>query len=597
MHRLLPLLLVLCTVAACGPAGETARPSAALPPAGAAEAVVPRPLGYAEQRRFDRLFLESLRQKEAARADAQFELLSAALEINPDAPEAVYEMGVLRLTYSPYSDTRSLALGDSLLRRAVDLMPHNLHFKETLATSLANRAEYREAIGIYEEIADTRPTEELLNLLLWLYKTSGDYAGAIRTIERLELLAGTNEQLSLEKFQTYIAMKDDEHAYKAIEDLCAEFPLDLRYRVLLGDLYDHQGHHENALDIYLDVLAAEPDNSYAQISLLAYYKNAQADSLYLDLLHRVVMNPRTQGSARLEAMRVYALDNLQTGADSMPVLRLFDRVLAQPQDSRDIAELKASYVVRRQMPDDSVRAAMERILQIEPDYTQARLQLLDMAIRQNDLDRVLTVCREGELYEPSEILYYYYEGSALYLQGHDMEAIRRLQDGAARIDDTTDPETASDVLSLLGDALYGHGLKEEAYSAYERALRHNPRNLLCLNNYAYYLSLERKDLEKAERMSRQTIEAEGDSPTYLDTYAWILYLQGKHTEALAYIREALRYATGSPADATLYDHAGDISYRTGNRAQAVEWWKKAAALTDDRALRAKTLQKARRRRI
>lgn len=118
----------------------------------------------------------------------------------------------------------------------------------------------------------------------------------------------------MEKFQTYLAMKDDEHAYQAIEDLCAEYPYDLRYRVLLGDLYDQHGYHEQALDIYRDVLTAEPDNSYAQISLLAYYKAAGADSLYLDLLNRVVLNPRTQSGARLEAMRGFAVDNVRNGA-------------------------------------------------------------------------------------------------------------------------------------------------------------------------------------------------------------------------------------------------------------------------------------------
>lgn len=156
-------------------------------------------------------------------------------------------------------------------------------------------------------------------------------------------------------------MKDDEHAYQAIEDLCAEYPLDLRYRVLLGDLYDQHGYHEQALDIYRDVLTAEPDNSYAQISLLAYYKAAEADSLYLDLLRRVVLNPHTQTGARIEAMRGYAADNLQRKADSIPVLKLFHEVLAQPQESRDMAELYASYVAERNMPTDSLLAALYTI--------------------------------------------------------------------------------------------------------------------------------------------------------------------------------------------------------------------------------------------
>ena len=272
-----------------------------------ATAYVPQPtLTRAQQWRYNELFLEAIRQKEAGHIGAAHELLEAALKINPLAPEALYEMGVLKLSYTMYSDTLGRAMGDSLLHEAVEREPSNPYYKETLATYLANSAKYREAIEIYEELAEEKESDETLSTLIWLYKTSGDYAGAIRTIDRLERIEGRNEQLSLEKFQTYLAMKDDEHAYQAIEDLCAEYPYDLRYRVLLGDLYDQNGYHEQALLIYKDVLAAEPDNSYAQISLLAYYKAAEADSLYLDLLHRVVLNPRTQSVARLEAMRGYA---------------------------------------------------------------------------------------------------------------------------------------------------------------------------------------------------------------------------------------------------------------------------------------------------
>ena len=378
-------------------------------------------------------------------------------------------------------------MGDSLLRLAVEKEPFNPYYKETLATYLANSANYREAIELYEELADEKETDETLSTLIWLYKTSGDYAGAIRTIDRLERIEGRSEQLSLEKFQTYLAMKDDEHAYQAIEDLCAEYPYDLRYRVLLGDLYDQNGYHEQALLIYKDVLAAEPDNSYAQISLLAYYKAAEADSLYLDLLHRVVLNPRTQTAARIEAMRGYAEDNIRRRADSTEVLRLFNQALAQPQENRDMAELKAYYVSERRMPTDSLLAAMRTILSIEPDYTTARLQELLIMLQRDSMQQVAKICREGELYDPTEVTFYYYEGTALYRLGKDFDAIRCLQKGTDRIDESTDRQLASDIYALLGDVLHSNHLKEEAYIAYDHALEYNELNLLCLNNYAYFL--------------------------------------------------------------------------------------------------------------
>ncbi len=550
---------------------------------------------YYKERRYNELFLEAVRQKEAERVDAQYELLDAALRLIPRAPEALYEMAMLKLSYSAYSDSVSRAQGDSLLWEAVRLAPGNLYYKESLATHLANNAKFRDAILLYEEIADAKNTEETLTTLVWLYEQSGDYPGAIRAIERLERLSGRSEALSMEKFQTYLAMRDDEHAYQAIEDLCAEYPLDLRYRVLLGDLYDQHGYHERALDTYRDVLATEPDNSYAQLSLLAYYKAAGADSLYLALLDDVVLNPRTQSAARIEAMKSFALDNLNRGGSGEEVVCLFQKALARPQETSEMATLYASYLVTTKAPQDSVVSALQRILSIEPDNSTARLQWLQIVLQRDDMREAAQICKDGVLYDPSEITYYYYEGAALYRLGRDGEAIATLQRGAGRIDDDTDPRLSSDLLAQLGDVLHDQGRDEEAYAAYDRALEFNPANLMCLNNYAYFLSLSGKSLDKAEEMSRRTVTAEADDATYLDTYAWILFQKKEYAKARAYIDETLRYAGETAEDASLYEHAGDIYLRVAGYKAAAPHWRKALKLTRDAKQRSRLRRKLYRR--
>lgn len=546
-------------------------------------------------RRYNELFLEAIRQKEAEHIDAEFELLNGAIALCPEAAEANYEMGVLKLSYSTYSDTLSRQEGDSLLRKAVRLAPENLSYKETLGTYLANSADYHGAIQLYEELADHKATTETYASLIWLYKQSGDYAGAIRSIERLEKLDGQSEALSLEKFQTYLAMKDDEHAYKSIEDLCAEYPLDLRYRVLLGDLYDQHGYHDRALEIYKDVLTAEPNNSYAQLSLLAYYKAAQADSLYRSLLHRVVLNPQTETTARIEAMKAFAIDNLNRKADSTEVLQLFHEALRQPQETRDMAELCAFYMTMRKMPSDSVAPVLRKVLEVEPDYTTSRLQLLQMMLQKDNMAEATDICRKGEIYQPAEVTYYYYEGVALYRLGRDEEAIDALLRGTEHIGDNTDRELASDLYAQLGDVLHDRGRKEKAYAAYDSALVYNGQNLLCLNNYAYFLSLDGRHLDKACSMSRSTVEAEPSNTTYLDTYAWVLYRMGQHAQARIYIDQMLRNVNSTDREnASLFDHAGDIYYHTGERRKAKTFWQKALSLYEKKADRQRLLQKVRR---
>ena len=134
----------------------------------------------------------------------------------------------------------------------------------------------------------------------------------------------------------------------------------------------------------------------------------------------------------------------------------------------------------------------------------------------------------------------------------------------------------SDFYGQIGDIYYQMKQMDQTYKAYDEALKYNDNNIVVLNNYAYFLSLDKKDLKKAERMSAQCIKLEPDNATYLDTYAWIFFVQGNYTLAKIYIESALEKDNTKSAE--LVDHYGDILYMTGDKDKAVEQWKKAREL-------------------
>ena len=554
-----------------------------------------RQLTYEQQRHFNDLYLEAVCQLQKESFDAAYELLNEALALNPDAPEALYGMGILKIALGGAFDTTLVNEGDSLLQRAVELAPKNPYYKEVLANELIRRADFKGATQLYEELAAAEPTEETLSTLMKLYEQTGNFRGAIRVINRLEDVAGNSEDLAIEKFQIYINQKDDDHAYKTIEDLCAEYPNDLKYRVLLGDLYFQNGHAEQAAMVYRDVLTSEPDNAFAQISMLAYYNQTHQDSLYRQMVHEVVLNPNTQGDAKVEAMRGYIGTTSQAG-DTLAALPLFREALAQPQTDRSLAELCAEYVAALHMPSDSLTPIMHKILEIEPDYKKARLQLLGTALHHQDRQEVLRLCREGINYNPSEAVFYYYQAATLLQLERTDEALRVLQEGVGHIDEESDPEVASELVSMQADLEHDKGNTAKAFSLYKQAADLNPNNLLCLNNYAYFLSLERRDLEHAEAMSRKTVDAEPQNPTFLDTYAWILYQNQHYQQARIYIDQTLKQTAEDSVDATLYLHAGDIYYRCGDHRAALKFWRKALKVAEDKRQQAQIRRKIQRRR-
>jgi tetratricopeptide (TPR) repeat protein len=215
------------------------------------------------------------------------------------------------------------------------------------------------------------------------------------------------------------------------------------------------------------------------------------------------------------------------------------------------------------------------VLRIAPDNAAARLQLVSYAWDRKDQDEVIALCQEARQYNPEEMAFYYYQGMAYYQKDNHDKALEAFQNGIGVINEDSNPAIVSDFYAVMGDLLHQKGLAREAFEAYDSCLQWKEDNIMCLNNYAYYLSELGEQLNKAEQMSYKTVKAEPKSPTYLDTYAWILFMQKRYAEAKIYIEQALQ--NDSDSSAVITEHAGDIYIQNKDVDRAVELWQQALA--------------------
>ena len=111
-----------------------------------------------------------------------------------------------------------------------------------------------------------------------------------------------------------------------------------------------------------------------------------------------------------------------------------------------------------------------------------------------------------------------------------------------------------------------------------KALRKDPNNPLILNNYSYFLSLRAENLDRAAEMSKKSNLLQPRQASYQDTYAWILYQQNKYEEALEWILKALN--NGGEKSGVIVEHYGDILFKLGEEAKAIEQWNAALELGD-----------------
>ncbi|MDR1381409.1 MAG: tetratricopeptide repeat protein, partial [Tannerella sp.] len=165
-----------------------------------------------------------------------------------------------------------------------------------------------------------------------------------------------------------------------------------------------------------------------------------------------------------------------------------------------------------------------------------------------------------------------YLGIAYFQQKKYQQAIDTYYEGLPFIPKENTGLT-SDFYGQIGDACFRMNETDKAFEAYDEALKYNDKNIVVLNNYAYYLSLLKKDLTKAERMSALCIKMEPENATYIDTYAWVFFVRGNYPLAKMYIEQALSKDRTNSAE--LMDHYGDILYMSGDSEKAVQQWIKA----------------------
>ena len=534
--------------------------------------------------RYNYFFLEAIRQQEMGNFAAAFDLLRHARDINPNAPEDYYEIA------GYYIDMQNGKAARYYFEKAAELAPDNPAYLEKLGQFYISQANYEQALAAYERLyANNKTREDVLQILYQLYGSQNNYKKMIEVIERMEMLLGSSEQLSLTKMQIFEQMGDKRKAQAELMRLVQKNPLDLNYRIMLGNWFFQNDKKKEAFKEYQTVLKEEPNNAAAQLSLLDYYRDAKNEKVVEELTQKLLESKKTEKETKMALLRQVIIDNQQSDAkDSLEVIKLFDRVLSYPQEDADIVMMKAAYLTLKNAPVDSVNKVYEQAIAIEPDNSRARIALIQNIWKEEQYDKVISISRPAQEYNPEEMVFYYFEGFAQYMKKENDAALQTFKKGVAQIKPDSDPNIVSDFYAIMGDILHEKGLDKEAFEAYDSCLHWRPENLAALNNYAYYLSLSKNDLKKAEQMSYKTIKKEPANPTFLDTYAWILFLQERYEEANIYIDQAIKNDT-TPSG-VLFEHAGDIYYHVGKTAEALASWQQALKLGDKSATLKKKIE-------
>ena len=529
----------------------------------------------------DRLFLDAVCSQLRGDDSTALRLLDSCRTVNPNAAEAFYRLA------QQYTDMGNDSLATQYLERAARLQPANDTYQESVAATYIQKRDYDSAIKAYENLySHHRERTDVLDILARLYGAKKDYTRMLSTIERIEKIDGESDELTFMKMNVYEMRHDNKNAYRMLKALNDAHPNEPNYKVMLGNWLMNHSRRDEAYKCFQGALADDPQNAFALNSMYDYYRAGGDNESADELREKILFSSQTESKTKVTMLQQAIKESEQNGGDSVLVLNLFDRTMAASPKDADISNMKAMYMKLKGMPVDSVNAAFEHTLTFEPDNNMARIKLIQDKWEKKKWDEVIALSTAGTQYNPEDMTFYYFLGLAYFQKDDDDHALDALKRGADEIDDHADSDMASDFYGAMGDILFKKKQQEEAFEAYDKSLKWKEDNIVVLNNYAYYLSELRRDLKRAEQMSFKTVEAEPTNATYLDTYAWILFLQKRYDEARAYIDRALQNDTDTVngPSAVVIGHAGDIYCMCGDTDRAVELWQRALKAGGDKAV-------------
>jgi len=523
---------------------------------------------------FEYTFIEAMKQKMIGNKPAAIILLSKCLDINPNSSSAMFELAKI---HSSNGDQTSSAL---LLEKAINLSPENKWYKLLLAQIYQQGKQYQKAADLYHQLYVLDPENiEYLYMDGALLNQAEKYDLSIAVYNELEKKVGINDQIAVEKQQIYQAAGKKKEALKELKKLIELNPKEPRYYGLLADYYLSEKDDVNALKNYMKILELDPENGFVLFSLASYYRQKEDKEKAWEYVRKGFENKTVDVEPKIQYYLIITADPEKPFFTEDQINEMVDILVKTNGDDYRVYTVYAEYLIRKGKLSDA-RDQLRKVLETEKDNYLIWERMLMISNDMADFNSVYTDAAKAiELFPSQPILYGLRAVACLQLQKYT-ETLDILKEGDPYVLDNKPLKIQFDL--YRAEANYKLNKVEEAFKTFDEVIELDPENWLAMNNYAYYLSLRNEDLEKAELISGRAVKANPDNPTYLDTYAWVLFMRKDYSLAKFYMEIAIK--NGGDKNGVIVEHYGDILYMLGEKDLAIEQWKKALESGESSAL-------------
>ena len=544
---------------------------------------------------FDSLYIEGLCYKSADSTDLALERFLQCENI--DAKNAALSFELSKI----YTAKKDSAKALSYLKKAYQLDKENYFYAISLAEFYDDCRDYASATKIYEKTYKRFPKKKnILFLLARSYALNGQISKSIKVLDKLENRVGQNKMITIEKSRLYLYDNKYKKAIKELDALIKKYPVDADLYVLRGDIKMQIKQVEEAVKDLKKALELDPTNPSAQISLCGYYSEV-ADMENLEYyLQKILANENIdiQNKTRYIEFAIQFYKNKSENVAEV-IDQIFDTVIKANPESTEVLLMYAHLLSEMKNTDKMLEVLYSAVLLNEKcllcwqKLIATKLSMDGDSIKHDEKELVSQALSNF----PNDSYFLYVEGSIYLSEGEVEKSFQSLKKAAQNVNKQT--KFAEQIYLLIS----GMHLREAMLFAREGIMLY-PENLMLLNNYAYNVAVyweetkdkmseqERSEFKKffdeAEKISETTVKSDAINPYFLDTYAYILFLQGKYNLAKFYLEQAINY--DKEGNFEVLEHYGDVLNALGEKELALSYWKAAYLINETERLSNKIKQ-------
>ncbi|HPW90548.1 MAG TPA: hypothetical protein PLJ40_03965 [Paludibacteraceae bacterium] len=516
-----------------------------------------------QQQLFDYYFFQGVKYTHQNQLDSAFDAFQRCRKIDSKNAAVYFEISKI-LQFKKES-----AHAFIYLQTAIDLAPNNTQYREVYLAFLVSQKHFDEAIDGYVKLAKQKPSNETyLYNLYELYGATKQPKKQIKILDQLEKLNGVTEEVIFEKLGLLFQVRNTKRAEKEIQKLIEKFPRESAYVILLGDFYREMGREKKGLACYQSILQNDSTDGYGLTAMASYYTDKNQPEQANKLMLKALNDKRLPLDNKIKWIRSYIIDLVQIQEDK-GISDLFATLFSLYPDDEELLKLHIDYLIHKRDISSAI-TQQRRLLEINPTDEEYWHILLSLESEPYNPTKVLQVSDEALEHFPLSPNWYYQKTNAQITLNLLDEALVTI-DSALTFVESIDKRIKGMFLALKAEVFIRQKKYKSAFLHFDQALEFDPANPAAQNNYAYYLALTNSDLRKAERLISEAVKVDPKNATYLDTYAWVLFMRQDYRSAKFYQERAIELET----DSIILEHYGDILFALGDVDGAVKWWKKS----------------------